>query len=68
MDITQQGVIILIKSALTGQALALPEGFSLEAADSLVRRQALLPLVYQGAYQCGIDTGSEIMRQYQKQY
>lgn len=68
MNTLQQGIITLIKSALTGQKLALPAEFSLETADKPVRSQGLLPLVYQGAYLCGIDGKSEIMQRYQKQY
>lgn len=68
MNTQQQGIITLIKSALTGQKLELPQDFSLEAADKLVRSQGLLPLIYQGAYQCGIDGKAEIMQRYQKHY
>ena len=68
MDITQQGVVTLLRSAITGERHTLPEGFALEAADNLVQKQGLLPMVYQGAYLCGIDVKSEIMQRYQKLY
>lgn len=68
MNTTQKGLLLLLKSAVTGEALPLPEDFSLEAADPVIRRQSLLPLAYQGAYNCGISPGTELMQQYQKQY
>ena len=68
MNIIYQGVLVLIKSALTGQPLPLPEGFSLEAADTLIRSQSLVPLIYRGAFNCGITPQSEIMQKYQVQY
>ena len=68
MDITQQGVVTLVRSTINGEKLSLPEGFALEAADELIQKQGLLPLVYQGAYLCGVDAKSEIMQRYQKQY
>lgn len=68
MDIIQQGIITLLRSAVTGQKLPLPEGFDLETADDLVQKQGLLPLIYQGAFQCGVDPKSEQMVRYQNQY
>lgn len=68
MTITQKGLLVLIKSALTGETLALPEDFSLEQADPIIQSQSLLPLAYQGAYNCGIPLDAEIMIRYKKQY
>lgn len=68
MDITHQGIITLLKSAITGACLSLPDGFSLESADSIIQSHSLLALACQGAANCGIDTASEIMRRYQLQY
>lgn len=68
MNTIYQGLFTLIKSALTGQKLELPEGFTLERADGLIRKQSLIPLIYPGALNCGIDPKSERMQYYQMQY
>lgn len=68
MNTMHRGVITLIRSALTGEKLPLPEGFSLDEADSLIRRQSLLPLVYRGAENCGLPLDTELMQQYQQAY
>lgn len=68
MNTMHRGVITLIRSALTGEKLPLPEGFSLEEADPLIRRQSLLPLVYRGAENCGLPLDSELLQQYQQAY
>ena len=54
MNIQYQGLFVLIKSALTGQKLPLPEGFVPEEADELIRSQSLVPLIYRGAFNCSI--------------
>lgn len=68
MDVLHQGILALVKSALTGTKTALPEGFLPEMADTCIREQSLLPLVLQGAYICGLPMNTEQMQQYQKQY
>lgn len=68
MTATQRGLLTLLKSAVTGENLDLPEDFRLDDADAIIRRQSLLPLAYQGAYYCGISTKMEIMQRYQRQY
>ena len=68
MTTNQRGILTLIRSALTGEKLPLPQDFSLEEADKLIRSQTLLPLCYQGAYLCGQDPKSEIMQSWQKDY
>lgn len=68
MNTIYQGLFTLVKSALTGQKLILPEDFTLEQAELLIRKQSLIPLVYPGAVLCGLDTKSELMQKYQMQY
>lgn len=68
MNTVHRGILTLVRSALTGEKLALPEGFTLEEADELIRKQSLLPMAYQGAYNCGIPADSEIMIRYQMEY
>ena len=68
MNTLHKGVTILLRSAITGEKLSLPEDFRLEDADSLIRSQSLVPMVYLGAYNCGIPGDTELMRQYKQQY
>lgn len=68
MDIIQQGIITLIKSAITGERLPLPENFSLDEAQILIQKHSLLPLAYQGALNCGFSVQTDIMRRWQLQY
>ena len=68
MNTIQQGLLVLVKSALTGQSLPLPEGFSLEEAREMIRSQSLVPLVYPGAIQCGLNPKTEQMQKYQVRY
>lgn len=68
MNTTYRGIITLLKSAITGEQLTLPEGFSMEDADALITAQSLAPLAYQGAFRCGISKESELMRGYKEKY
>ena len=68
MNIQYQGLFVLIKSALTGQKLPLLEGFVPEEADELIRSQSLVPLIYRGAFNCGVSPKSAQMQKYQMQY
>lgn len=62
------GILRLVKSALTGQPLPLPEGFDLEKAYPLLREQQLQPLAYEGAVLCGISRQLPVMRQLFQDY
>lgn len=55
MDIIQRGIITLIKSALTQQALPLPEGFDIEIAYPEIQKHNITSLAYDGAVRCGIS-------------
>ncbi len=59
----QQGLFQLLRSALTGQAELLPQSFCLAELKELVYRQQIVPLVYYGALNCGIDREDETMCQ-----
>ena len=63
MNDTQRGVVALIKSAVTGKREALPEGFSLEQAEDIIRRHHIGVLVYEGAVQCGLAQNTPYMQQ-----
>lgn len=62
MDVTQQGILILLKSAVTEETLELPEGFTLEAAIPQIRRHHMVTLAYDGAVRCGISPREPVMR------
>lgn len=62
MDTVQQGIITLIRSGLTAQALPLPEGFDLDAAYPQILRHGIPALAYDGAVRCGIDKASPVMK------
>lgn len=64
LDKMQLGLIALLKSGITGEAVPLPEGFSLEAVDRLVGKQGLMPLAFQGAQNCGISLEEPIMQRW----
>lgn len=68
MNINHLGLVTLLRSAITGEKLSLPEGFRLEDVDDLIQSQALLPMAYQGAYNCGISKDTELMKQYHEKY
>lgn len=68
MNTIYEGLLRLIKSALTEQAVSLPEGFTLEAAQEPIKSHALVPLVYPGAINCGISTKTALMQKYQLKY
>lgn len=61
MDIQKQGIITLIKSAVTGEKLPLPEGFSLDDAMEQIGRHGLQAICYQGAVHCGIPRSDPAM-------
>lgn len=55
MEPKNQGILALLRSAITGQPQALPPGFDLAAAYGQIKRHQLIPLAYEGAVNCGID-------------
>lgn len=61
MDGMKRGIITLIKSAITGEKLPLPEGFSLQEAMEQIGRHGLQALCYQGGFHCGIPRNDPAM-------
>ncbi len=51
----EQGILTLIKSALTGEKLPLPEEFNIEFALQIAKKHQIYGLIYYGAFNCGID-------------
>lgn len=68
MTIIQQGIVLLIKSAITGEKLDLPRGFSIEEAAPILMRNGMITLGYAGAINCGISNDSEMMQRMQSKY
>lgn len=62
MDVTQRGIITLIRSSLAGEALTLPEGFDLEEAYPQIVRHGILTVAYDGAVRCGVDKKLPVMQ------
>lgn len=62
MNTTQKGIVLLLKSAVTGERQALPEGFSLAEAQELIAKQGLTTLAFEGAANCGISAGEPEMQ------
>ena len=65
MNVTQRGIVLLVKSAITGEKYELPEEFSIEAEDvkELIKKHHLMLIVYVGAVNCGISKNLPYMRQ-----
>lgn len=61
MNDTQRGILQLIRSAITRQALPLPEGFRLEDAEVLIKMHQIHGLIYEGAVLCGIPKTEPVM-------
>ncbi|MBQ3356271.1 MAG: nucleotidyltransferase family protein [Oscillospiraceae bacterium] len=54
----QSGLIALIRSALSGQAEILPQGFDLASIVPLIRRHHISVIAFCGAVNCGISPAS----------
>ena len=63
MNTIQQGIVTLLRSAITSEVLPLPEGFAISAAMDTVNAHHIHTLIYEGAVRCGIDKSSEPMQQ-----
>lgn len=56
MDAIQKDVITLIHSAVTGEARPLSADFDLEKVTPYIKKHHILPLVYEGARICGVES------------
>ena len=68
MDVTKQGIIVLLKSAITAQALPLPGGFDIQAALPLARQHHMSTMIYDGAVRCGVPRGIPAMQKLFQSY
>lgn len=62
MEVQQQGILTLLKSAVTGEALVLPADFDLNAAAATINAHKIAPLVYEGALHCGVPQQHPVMQ------
>ncbi len=62
MTPTQRGILLLLKSAITGECGTLPQDFSLEEMAKIARLHQVVPLVYTGALHCGISSKDPVMQ------
>lgn len=63
IDCVQQGILRLVHSAITGEAMPLPEGFDLTQAMPVIKAHQIGNLVYYGAANGGIDTKIPVMQE-----
>lgn len=64
MTEVQQGIIALLKSAVTGHSCPLPGSFTLENADAIIRKQGLISLAFQGVHLCGLPGKDRYHKEY----
>lgn len=62
MDVQQRGILTLIRCGLTGETLAVPEGFDLETAAPVLIEHGMSALAYEGALRCGLSKEIPSMR------
>lgn len=68
MNEIQKGIMILLKSAVTKEALPLPEGFDIEAAYPQIKRHHMATLAFDGAVRCGVPRHLPVMQKLFQSY
>lgn len=68
MNAMQQGVVTLLRSAITGEVLPLPEDFDIEAAYPVVRAHQIATTIYEAAARCGISQQHPAMQKLFQHY
>ena len=68
MNVTQQGVVALLKSAITGEKAAVPEQFDIAQAGPVLRKHSITAMAYAGALNCGIDKQLPVMQKLRLDY
>lgn len=61
MNVTEQAIITLLRSAVTGEKLALPENVDMDFLIRVVARHMVVPMAYIGAVNCGVDKEHPVM-------
>ncbi len=62
MDIVEQGIIVLAKSAITGEKQPWPEGFRLSQAMDFLGKCNIVSIGYQGALNCGCPEHHPVLK------
>lgn len=62
MDVLMKGTLALIRAAITGEACALPDGFSIDQAAEKIGQHKIIGLAFEGAVKCGIDRNCATMQ------
>lgn len=68
MNTIQQGIITLLKCAVTGEQGTLPPEFRLEEALPQIRRHHMATLAYEGTLHCGISPQHPVMQKLFQSY
>ena len=68
MDAVQKGILTLVRSAISGEKLPLPDGFDLETAYPILQKHSILALAYDGAVRCGLDKRHPVMQKLFQNY
>lgn len=55
MNIQQQGILVLIKSGLTGEKAVLPEGFEFANSIEIAKKHQISTILYYGALNCRVS-------------
>lgn len=62
MNELQTGIIALVKSALTGEKVDIPENFDWDVVFKTAKRHQIVPMIYYGVQYSNITLPSEIMQ------
>ena len=68
MNTLQTGITVLMKSAITGEKLPLPEDFDIDAAYPVIKAHHITALAHAGALNCGIDQNKPAMQKLFQSY
>ena len=68
MNEIQLGVITLMKSAITGEKLPLPDGFAVADALPILKKHGIQTMGYLGAANCGISKADPVMQSLFRDY
>lgn len=68
MNTVQKSIAALMKSALTGQAQPLPEGFSMDEVLQSIKGHHVEVMIYEGATLCGADAAVPAMQELFRKY
>ena len=68
MNAIHEGILLLMKSAVTGESYALPEGFLMDEAYEVIKRHNIVSLAYDGAVKCGVAKDLPVMQEMFRTY